>query len=127
MTLWQDQFYPATVEQIPLHFKVTDVNGNSATETATVTVEDKIAPVVVTKTLPFSSHQCSRYCFDSCRGCKQWLNRCLRNCDYDFRQDQFYLCYCWANTVTLKVTDVNGNSATETATVTVEDKTFSTY
>jgi hypothetical protein len=29
--------------------------------------------------------------------------------------------YCWSNTVTLKVTDVNGNSATETAIV-VEDK-----
>jgi hypothetical protein len=59
----QDQFYPATVEQIPLHFKVTDVNGNSATETATVTVEDKIAPVVLLKTIPFSSHQCMRVLF----------------------------------------------------------------
>jgi hypothetical protein len=29
---------------------------------------------------------------------------------------------CWANTVTLSITDTNGNVATQTAIVTVEDK-----
>jgi hypothetical protein len=34
--------------------RVTDTNGNVATKTAIVTVEDKIAPVALTKTLRFN-------------------------------------------------------------------------
>jgi expansin (peptidoglycan-binding protein) len=46
----------------------------------------------------------------------------LWNYDFVTRQNKFTCANVGANTVTLRVTDINGNVATKTAIVTVEDK-----
>jgi hypothetical protein len=69
----QDNFTCESWSKSPLHPRVT--NGNSATKTAIVTVEDKIAPVVLTKNITVQLNAAG-YCFDSCIRCKQWFNRC---------------------------------------------------
>ncbi|RIW11929.1 gliding motility-associated C-terminal domain-containing protein, partial [Algoriphagus lacus] len=100
---------------------VTDVNGNTATGTATVTVEDKIAPVVTTRNLTIqldatgtasiTAAQINNGSTDACGIASLTLSKSTFDCSN-----------IGSNTVTLTVTDVNGNSATGTATVTVEDK-----
>ncbi len=99
---------------------VTDVNGNTATNTATVTVVDNIAPTVITqnKTIYLSAMgQASISVADINNGSSD-------NCGIQsmvLSKTNFDCTHVGANTVTLTVTDVNGNTATNTATVTVID------
>jgi len=100
---------------------VTDVNGNSASDTATVTVEDKIAPTVITQdrtvqldasgNATITAEQIDNGSSDACGIVSTTLDTTVFTC-----------ADVGGNTVTLTVTDVNGNSASDTATVTVEDK-----
>jgi hypothetical protein len=99
---------------------VTDVNGNSSTGTATVTVQDNIAPTVITQNITVqlnasgsvtvSPAQVDNGSFDNCTIATRTLSKTSFNCSN-----------VGANTVVLTVTDVNGNSSTGTATVTVQD------
>ncbi|MDT0677832.1 LamG-like jellyroll fold domain-containing protein [Autumnicola musiva] len=99
---------------------VTDVNGNAAFETATVTVEDNIQPSVSTQNITIqldanssatiSAEDIDDGSTDNCQIENLSLNKTNFDCDD-----------VGANTVSLTVTDVNGNSASENATVTVED------
>lgn len=102
---------------------VTDVNGNTSTCTAIVTVEDVTAPVVacqnitveldsVTGTITIDGTDIDNGSTDAC-GIDT----------YTLDIDTFDCSNIGDNTVTLTVTDVNGNTATCTAIVTVEDNT----
>ena len=101
---------------------VTDVNGNVASETAIVTVEDKTAPVVVTKNKTIQLNAfgtASIVAADVNNGSTDNCGISLVELD----KTSFTCANVGDNTVILTVTDVNGNVATQTATVTVEDKT----
>jgi predicted thioesterase len=100
---------------------VTDVNGNSANSTAVVTVEDNIAPNVITQnitvqlladgTATITAAQIDNGSTDACGIATRTLDISSFSC----------INVGTPVTVTLTVTDVNGNSANSTAVVTVED------
>src|SRR5436190_763041 len=99
---------------------VTDVNGNTATGTATVKVEDKAPPTVLTKKITvqlepggiatITPQQVDNGSYDACGLALYSLDKTTFNCNN-----------VGANTVTLTVKDANGNTASGTATVTVVD------
>ncbi|MDN3725548.1 HYR domain-containing protein, partial [Aequorivita sp. SDUM287046] len=102
---------------------VTDVNGNVSSCTAIVTVEDVTAPVVacrnitveldpVTGTFTIAGTDIDNGSTDACG-----------IAGYGLDIDTFDCSNIGDNTVTLTVTDVNGNAASCTAIVTVEDNT----
>ncbi len=99
---------------------VTDINGNSASASAIVTVEDSIAPTVFTQdiTVQLDSNGTASITAEDID------NGSSDNCDietWSIDTTNFDCNNVGENVVTLMVTDVNGNSASATATVTVED------
>ena len=98
----------------------TDPSGNTNTATATVTVQDTVAPTVVTQDITvqldasgnasITTADIDNGSSDACGIASMTLDTTAFNCDD-----------LGINTVTLTVTDVNGNSDTNTATVTVVD------
>ncbi|MGB1004359.1 MAG: gliding motility-associated C-terminal domain-containing protein, partial [Salibacteraceae bacterium] len=99
---------------------VTDVNGNIATSTATVTVLDTISPTVITQNHTaylnpsgfalITESDINNGSFDNCSIQSYTLSQVLFNC-----------ADTGLNAVTLQVTDVNGNISTANATVTIMD------
>ena len=99
---------------------VTDVNGNLASATATVTVQDNVNPQAVAQDLTvqldadgagsITVDQVNNGSSDACGIATMTLS-----------QENFDCSHVGANTVTLTVTDNNGNVSSATATVTVED------
>ncbi len=99
---------------------VTDVNGNSDTKTATVTVEDKILPTVVTQNITVQLDASGSVSITPAQIDNNSSDNCgIQSMNLDITS--FDCTMVGTNTVTLTVTDVNGNSDTNTATVTVED------
>ncbi|MFT5077197.1 MAG: hypothetical protein ACI85B_002263, partial [Flavobacteriaceae bacterium] len=104
---------------------VTDVNGKISTGTAIVTVEDNVAPVVITQAVTvqldasgngsITAAQVDNGSSDNCGIATMVLDTTTFDCDN-----------VGANTVTLTVTDVNGKISTGTATITVFDTVFPT-
>ncbi|PHN07828.1 HYR domain-containing protein, partial [Flavilitoribacter nigricans] len=111
----------ADVGSNPVVLTVTDNNDNSATCSATVTVEDKIVPQTVCQDITVSLDaagnasitpaQIDNGSSDACGIAELALDRLSFGC-----------ADVGNNTVVLTVTDNNDNSATCSATVTVEDK-----
>src|SRR5690606_25058760 len=100
---------------------VVDVNGNSASQTAVVTVEDTVAPIVVTQDITVQldgSGAASIVPGDIDNGSSD--NCAIASMSLDITS---FDCSDVGSpvTVTLTVVDVNGNSASQTAVVTVED------
>ncbi|GAB3822031.1 hypothetical protein GCM10028895_25510 [Pontibacter rugosus] len=101
---------------------VTDVNGNFDSRMATVTVEDKTAPLARAKgvtvqlnadgAVVITPEMVNDASSDLCGGVTLALSKTAFDCSN-----------VGANTVTLTVTDASGNTATATATVTVEEIT----
>jgi hypothetical protein len=99
---------------------VTDVNGNVTTCTATITVEDNVAPVAICQNVTVqldatgnggtTATAVDNGSSDACGIASLVLS-----------QTAFVCSEVGANTETLTVTDVNGNVTTCTATITVED------
>ena len=99
---------------------VTDVNGNSSTCSTTITVEDNVAPVAVcqnitvqldnTGTASITPAQVNNGSSDACGIASLALDITSFSC-----------ANVSGNTVVLTVTDVNTNSSTCSATVTIED------
>jgi hypothetical protein len=94
-----------------------DVNGNEASATATVTVEDKVTPTVITKNISvvlsngvatITPEHIDNGSSDACGIASLTLNKTSFDCTN-----------LGANSVTLTVTDKNGNTDSKTATVTV--------
>jgi ACT domain-containing protein len=99
---------------------VTDDNGNSTTCTATITVEDNVSPTASCQDLTvqldasgagsITAAQVNNGSFDACGIASMTLSKT----DFDCTD-------IGANSVTLTVTDNNGNVSTCSATITVED------
>ncbi len=99
---------------------VTDVNGNSVSNTATVTVEDTIDPTVVTQNITVQLDATGNVSITPA----QIDNGSSDNCGIEsmsLTTTSFDCTRVGTNTVTLTVTDFNGNSASNIAVVTVED------
>jgi len=122
-TIDMDTFDCSHVGDNNVILTVTDVNGNVSTCTAIVTVEDVTAPVVacqnltveldpVTGTVTIAGTDIDNGSTDACG-----------IASYDLDIDTFDCSNIGENTVVLTVTDVNGNTSTCTAIVTVEDNT----
>ncbi|MGB0978824.1 MAG: HYR domain-containing protein, partial [Croceimicrobium sp.] len=99
---------------------ITDVNGNSSTATSTVTVQDNIAPTVVTQ-----AHTVYLDASGSATIATTDINNgSTDNCSistYALNISSFTCSNVGQNLVTLTVTDANGNSANGGAIVTVLD------
>ena len=98
---------------------VTDVNGNQATGTASVTVEDNVAPAVVTKDITVQLDASGAATITPA----DIDNGSADACGIDtltLDVTSFDCTNVGENTVNLTITDVNGNSASNTATVTIE-------
>ncbi|MDP1725882.1 MAG: HYR domain-containing protein [Bacteroidota bacterium] len=96
---------------------VLDVNGNSSTVNATVIVHDNIAPTAITQNISITlvggaasitATDVNNGSFDNCGIASLAVSK-----------TSFYCTNLGPNTVTLTVTDVNGNISTQTAMVTV--------
>lgn len=118
-----DTFDCSNVGDNNVTLTVTDVNGNTSTCIAIVTVEDVTAPVVacqnitveldpITGTATIAGIDIDNGSTDTCG-----------IASYDLDIDTFDCSNIGDNTVVLTVTDVNGNTETCTAIVTVEDNT----
>ena len=107
----------------PITLTVTDVNGNVSTCTAQVTVEDTVAPAVVCNDITVqldATGNASITPLDIDGGSSDACGIDLYTLN-GTSGINFTCADVGANTVTLEVTDNNGNSATCTATVTVQD------
>ena len=121
MTLDETSFSCATVGPNTVTLTVTDVNGNKSSATAVVTVEDKIAPIVLAKNITVqlnASGTVSIVAADVNNGSSDACGIATMTLD----KTSFSCANVGPNTVTLTVTDVNGNKSSATAVVTVEDK-----
>ena len=120
LTVTPTSFTCSNVGANTVTLTVTDNNGNSATCTGTVTVEDSVPPVAICQDITVqlsASGNASITAGDIDNGSSD-------ACGIDtltVTPNSFTCSNVGANTVTLTVTDNNGNSATCTGTVTVED------
>ncbi len=122
MTLSATNFTCANIGANTVMLTVTDLNGNSETCETTVTVQDNVAPTVVcqdiavilddTGAASITAGQMDNGSSDACGVDSLSIDVTTFSCDN-----------IGENTVTLTVTDSNGNIATCEATVTVEDNT----
>jgi len=99
---------------------VTDNNGNTSTCTSTVTVEDNVDPNAICQNITVQLDANG----DASITASQIDNNSTDNCavaSLDVNPSTFDCSNVGANTVTLTVTDVNGNTDNCTATVTVQD------
>ena len=121
MTLSDTDFDCTDVGANTVTLTVTDNNSNVSTCTATITVEDNVAPTAICQNLTvqldasgavsITAAQVDNGSSDACGIATMTLSET----DFDCTD-------IGANTVTLTVTDNNGNVSTCTATITVEDK-----
>jgi len=121
ITLDKTDFDCSNVGANTVTLTVLDVNGNSDSKTATVTVEDKIKPIVITQNITIQLDALGKAIITE----SQIDNGSSDNCTIDkitLDKTDFDCSNVGANTVTLTVLDVNGNSDSKTATVTIEDK-----
>ncbi|MGB0429164.1 MAG: collagen-binding domain-containing protein [Bacteroidia bacterium] len=99
---------------------VIDNNGNTSTCTSTVTVEDNIDPIANCKNLTVVLNGNG----EATIAAADLNDNSTDNCaiaNYAISQTDFDCSHVGNNSITLTVTDVNGNSATCTSTVTVVD------
>ena len=101
---------------------VTDVNGNVAAGTAVVTVQDSVLPTVLTQNLTVQLDAAGNATINAAQINNGSTDICGIN-SVTVSPSTFTCANVGANTVTLTVTDVNGNVATGTAIVTVQDVT----
>ena len=116
----QQSFSCGNVGANTVTLTVTDVNNNASTCTATVTVEDNVAPDAVCRNVTVQLDE---------NGAGSTTAAAVDNGSGDacgiqsavLSRQSFSCADMGANTVTLTVTDVNNNASTCSATVTVED------
>jgi hypothetical protein len=120
MTVAPNSFTCANVGANTVTLTVTDVNGNVTTNTATVTVQDNVAPVVLTQNITIQLDASGNASITAAQINNGSSDAC-GIATVTVAPSSFTCANVGANTVTLTVTDVNGNVATNTATVTVQD------
>jgi hypothetical protein len=120
LTVLPNTFTCANLGANPVTLTVLDVNGNSSTCTATVTVQDNLAPVANTQNITVALDGSGNASITAA----MVNNGSTDNCgiaSMSVAPNTFNCSNVGANTVTLTVTDVNGNTNTNTATVTITD------
>jgi uncharacterized protein YrzB (UPF0473 family) len=120
LTLSQTAFVCSEVGANTEVLTVTDVNGNSATCSTTITVEDNVAPIAVCQNVTVQLDIAG----NGSTTAAAVNNGSSDNCaiaTLALSQTTFVCSEVGANTEVLTVTDVNGNSTTCSATITVED------
>ncbi len=120
MVLSKTDFNCSNVGPNEVTLTITDVNNNVSTATAIVTVQDNIAPLVLTQNITIqldangsasiTPSQINNGSSDNCAIQQIVLDNTNFNCSN-----------VGSNTVTLSVMDVNGNVSSADATVTVQD------
>jgi len=101
---------------------VTDSSGNSASSSAIVTVHDITAPTVVTKDIDVNL-DASGHVTIAATDVNNGSSDSCGSLSYSLDKSSFDCSNVGANTVSLTVTDANGNHASASATVTVHDVT----
>ena len=99
---------------------VTDINGNSASCSAAVTVVDNLAPTAICQSITVSLDEQGNASITAA----QIDNGSSDNCGIDWMAvspNTFTCANVGANTVVLTVMDINGNASTCSATVTIQD------
>ena len=99
---------------------VTDIHGNVSTCTAVVTVQDKIAPTVLTKNITVQLGTTGSVTITTAMIDNGSTDNCTIS-TYALSKSTFDSSNVGANTITLTVTDKNGNVSTGTAVVTVQN------
>jgi hypothetical protein len=120
MSVSPNTFTCANVGANTVTLTVTDVNGNSSSCTATITVQDNVAPTAVCQNVTVQLNAAGTASVTAA----QVNNGSTDNCaiqGMSVSPNTFTCANVGANTVTLTVTDVNGNASSCTATVTVQD------
>ncbi len=119
VTISESEFTCADLGQQTVTITATDGQGNTITETTTVTVIDDIAPTVIAKDLTVYLDENGAAAITT----TQVDNGSSDNCNLTLSLDNlsFDCSNIGANTVTLTGTDPSGNTASATATVTVID------
>ncbi|QQS28823.1 MAG: HYR domain-containing protein [Sphingobacteriales bacterium] len=120
LSLSQTAFTCAQVGDNMVTLTVTDVNGNNSDCTATVTVEDNVAPVAVCQDVTVQLDATGNGSTTAAAVNNGSSDACGVQ-SLSLSQTAFTCSNVGPNTVTLTVTDVNGNNSDCTATVTVED------
>ncbi|MFD0976415.1 LamG-like jellyroll fold domain-containing protein [Salinimicrobium gaetbulicola] len=122
LTLDKDTFDCSEIGIQTVVLTATDGNGNTASAPAQVTVEDTSGPIVLTKNITMQLDENGLASIST----SDIDNGSTDNCQLDqFALDftDFDCSNIGDNTVTLTVSDVNGNTNFATATVTIEDST----
>src|SRR2546430_7394222 len=120
MSVTPNTFTCVNVGPNPVTLTVTDVNGNEQTCAATVTVEDKVKPVAVCQNITVQLDATGNASITAAQINNGSSDAC-GIASVSVSPNTFTCVNVGPNTVTLTVTDVNGNQQTCTATVTVED------
>ena len=121
ITVSPSTFTCANVGANTVTLTVTDVNGNVSTGTAVVTVQDTILPTAVSQNITVQLNASGTATITGA----QINNGSTDNCGIatiTVSPNTFNCTNLGNNTVTLTVTDVNGNVSTATATVLVRDQ-----
>lgn len=125
LSLGKTDFTCAEMGANTVTLTVTDLSGNTATTTAVVTVEDKLAPVATAQNLTVQLDATGNASIAASDINSGSSDNCTAGQNLVFAQDKtdFTCVDMGANMVTLTVTDASGNQATTTAVVTVQDVT----
>ncbi|MCG2419635.1 M36 family metallopeptidase, partial [Aequorivita sp. F47161] len=120
MSVTPSSFTCADVGPNTVTLTVTDVNGNTSTCTATVTVEDNVAPTAVCQDITVQLDATGNVSIVAADVDGGSTDACgITSTSIDITD--FTCADIGPNNVTLTVTDVNGNTSTCVAVVTVED------
>jgi HYR domain/Tyrosine-protein kinase ephrin type A/B receptor-like len=125
LNLDRDSFTCTNLGPNTVILTVTDEYGNSATESAIVTVVDVTPPLVVAKDITVALSASTGYAMISAADVDQGSTDVCTASDglsLSIDTNSFTCANLGENTVTLTVTDASGNSASATATVTVVDE-----
>ncbi len=120
MTLDNSNFSCGTVGSNMVTLTVVDNNGNSASCVATVNVIDTIAPVIVTQNITINLNSAGQTIITPADLDNGSSDAC-GIASYDIDMNSFGCNDVGANTVLFSVTDVNGNTASQIVTVTVDE------
>lgn len=104
-----------------VNLKITDIHGNFDSAPATVTVEDKIVPIVTVKNITIQLDATGNATIQAADIDDNSTDNCAID-TIELDKTSFTCANLGSNTVQLKVTDKNGNFDFKNAIVTVEDK-----
>ncbi|MFH6994969.1 gliding motility-associated C-terminal domain-containing protein, partial [Flavobacterium sp. FlaQc-48] len=125
LTVTPKTFTCANVGNNTVTLTATDGSGNSASQTAIVKVENKIAPIALAKNIIIQLNAAGTAAITG----SDVNNGSTVSCGTPtlaVSPSTFTCANVGANTVTLTVTDANGNVSSKTATVTIQDKIAAT-